>query len=430
MNIWEMPSTLVGLLGSGPEFEFSANLRIELTEDLDPAYLAQAVEKARERYPYFYVRMTTDEEGEPAIEDNPAPVVIRRGQEPPLLMSEECNGHIMAICYEGAVLWFCIHHAFTDGTGLSRYLQTVFYLYATEKYGLALDPTGIRLPGEPVLPAETDDPNASAASPAASGTKVLTPRGYGWHSAYTEEKKPTGFLFTIPEEVFVRYAKEQGGSPAVMPIAFMVKAIYAIHEDQRPINAMTLVDHRAAMGCPDFMGSCASPLFVTVPAEAREWDMKKLASELRAAVLAQAQTMVSPISEKAAPSPKAPSAKAPRLSAADKKALKAISRACIVGAEEDSSMTIACSYPGPIRLGKMDRLVKSVYNTVHPGAINNTFQFSVNAVSGNFYLVLNQRFASDVYAKQFAKELEKEGVPCTMSKIEPFFYAKTPDIQV
>ena len=57
-----------------------------------------------------------------------------------------------------------------------------------------------------------------------------------------------------------------------------------------------------------------------------------------------------------------------------------------------------------------------------------TFQLSVNAINGRFFIGLVQNFPSDVYAKQMVRELEKEGIRCTLSPSQPVIYAKTADI--
>ena len=68
---------------------------VALTEPVDGSALQEAVERLRERFPYFYVRVKLDGNNLIVV-PNDLPVVIRDTWEPILLCSAEANYPLLA----------------------------------------------------------------------------------------------------------------------------------------------------------------------------------------------------------------------------------------------------------------------------------------------------------------------------------------------
>ena len=427
-KITEMPSSLPGLMASGGKFHFSINTRMELTESINPVILEHAVEQARWRYPYYYTHLVR-EEGELLLEDNPAPVVVCSKPIPPMLLSEESNGHIQAFSCDGSILWHHIHHAFTDGKSLYQYLHTVMYLYFSEKYHRDFCSPGVHLPGEPILPEETIDPQLAFYPEIKEKLEneqlslQLPPPGFGWNSRYMNDSVPTVYYLTVPEDAFVRYSKDQDSSPATLPAVFMLRSVYAIHEEQLPVNAAIMANCRPALECSAFMGPCVSRVNITYPPKVRTWDIQKIATATRGAVILQ--TCQDSIRQKMLRNTLLPYIACHHRTGPEAKDMLA---GFFVPEVSDSSMTIGCSYPGAIEWGELNQFINSAYAQIDPGAGSMTFTITVSAVGGHFCLALSQNFSSDVYAKQFCEEMLTEGILCTCSGPYPIYYAKTADV--
>ena len=92
---------------------------------------------------------------------------------------------------------------------------------------------------------------------------------------------------------------------------------------------------------------------------------------------------------------------------------------------DDTTMIIGSTYPGPIRWGDLNKYMTSFYGFLDTRNNMSDFLICVFAINGQFCITVNQRFTSDVYVKQFAKELEKEGIPCTVSEMYPIIPTRT-----
>ncbi len=417
INIRQMPSTLTGLYSSGKEFHYTINLKIEMTEDIDGEVLAHAVEKTRMRYPYYFIRLVFLENGEIEVEENPASVIVRKIGPSLLLMSEESNYHIQMFEYEGRTLFFRIHHGFTDGRSLIKYMQTVMYLYVSEKYGIAPESPGVRLPGEKIPDAETEDPMLKLFEEVKNlpekeeAAEAVAADGRKWDKKYMENRGATAYFLTVPEDSFVKYSKDVDSSPATLPLVFMQKAVRSLHEEPLPIFVAAIADSKPFLHCEEFMGYCVQVTMLPLPEKTRDWTIEKTATAIRAAVILQTQEKV--MKEK--------SLEEARLVYKAITGKKEIKKEPLhnyyVQEFDDTTMIIGSTYPGPIRWGDLNQYITSFYAFLDTRNNMSDFLISVFAINGQFCITVNQRFTSDIYVKQFAKELEKEGISCTVSEI-------------
>ena len=127
-----------------PENPNTMGICVTLTKPINGAALQKAVERLRERFPYFYVRVKQDGNNLIVI-PNVLPVVIRDTWEPISLCSMEANYHLLSFKYEGNRLAAEISHSITDGAGFLPYVKSVLYCYLSDVTGKAFDPTGFRI---------------------------------------------------------------------------------------------------------------------------------------------------------------------------------------------------------------------------------------------------------------------------------------------
>lgn len=142
---------------SDPEHHSTMGAFLTLKDPVDGKILRFAVEAARTRFPYFYVRAAYGEKGAVPV-PNDLPMTVRNTWDPVRFNTEATNFHLAAWKYEGRRLAVEISHSLTDGAGLLPYVQSVLYLYLSKATGCFFDPAGFRLPGQPIPESETGNP--------------------------------------------------------------------------------------------------------------------------------------------------------------------------------------------------------------------------------------------------------------------------------
>ena len=141
------------------QFHYSMRLRVRMKDRVDPAVLRRSVNEAIERYPYFAVRVTLDEDGGFVLRRNNAEIAVLPVEgKTRELGSREVNGHLCFVEYRGRTIYFNISHAICGGQGVQPWVMTNVYQYVKNRYGVEPDAPGIRKPGEPLLPGEDTEP--------------------------------------------------------------------------------------------------------------------------------------------------------------------------------------------------------------------------------------------------------------------------------
>lgn len=398
---------------SNESFAFTFRMQLRLTHEVDGGVLRHAVDAAMLRYPYFALRAAVEDE-EIVLHDNPRPVVVKRGLEPVTLSSEESNEHLIALCYEGDTICFDVSHALMDGTGALPWVKTVLYYYLCEREGTQLDPTGIRLSGSEIPREEIDEPYPEDVPPDAAPFGMYKPV-----PAFRIPERRDGaqicYHVRIPENAFIRYSKEQDGSPATLTCVFLAKAIAALnpHRDLPIVGGMAL-NIRPALGKP-LAHHCHVPLLYLRYDDAKiGYSVDRLATCSRGMVMLQSQpenTMVLMNGYKRL----VPYLKS--LPYAQKRALMSRNSA----AAKDNC-TFSVSYVGRANWGALE----SYIDTAHIGcdASGLGIMIELMAANGGFDYCFMQEFEGDRYVRQFVAELEKEGIACELSGPYPLLFPK------
>ncbi|MBO4880021.1 MAG: hypothetical protein J5544_07140 [Clostridia bacterium] len=217
---------------------------VRLDREIQGTILEPVVQLAAARYPYLCVQVNRNGD-HCEIGSNIRPVPVFRGRKPLVLGSEAANGHYLAVGYEADRLYFDVSHNLCDTKGLVPFVQTVLYLYLQRAADHMPEPEGIRLPGQPLLEHEADDPYDSAEIPA-----ELTPL-YNWKFSdsfvpdrrYAEGPRRYTCLVKVPAEDYVRFFRTNDGSPVVLTSFFMKETIRRLFPERNGLPICLAIPH-------------------------------------------------------------------------------------------------------------------------------------------------------------------------------------------
>jgi len=94
-----------------------------LTEPVQGNMLRSAAEKAFRRFPYFARKVAVNKEGAYVFEPCPEPISVTPDDHIVRLGSEETNGLLFAVTYEGSNIYFSFAHNFCGACGMMRWLK-------------------------------------------------------------------------------------------------------------------------------------------------------------------------------------------------------------------------------------------------------------------------------------------------------------------
>lgn len=389
-------------------------LLLELKRPVEPGALKRAVDTAMRRYPYFAVKLVP-REGEwlQEIAHNDRPVVVRLGREAPVLGSESVNGHLLALGYEDNTIMVDLSHAITDGTGLMEFVKTLVYYYVHEAEGVWLPSEGVRTLETPITEEEVTDPYLHV--PPMESEPLLPKRELAPDSfrlaedGITPSNPGTMWRFRIGEDAFLRYSRDNDGSPATMFAVFLAKAIFRLHPElTRDVNIQLARNLRPGFGTPEAHHSLADAFTLRYPAKCRDWSVERLGGISRGMVYLNTDrdAMLARIHEQRALYDRLYAAK---------------------GAEEIATIfggslrdaVLRCgsvSYVGRRIPRAMDACIEGLYTTVGAGS---SLVLEINAVNGRFCCTLMQGFPEDTYIRAIERELRGEGIEVEIDAPEP-----------
>ena len=219
---------------------FTVRLDREVREEI----LGPAVQLAASRYPYLCVQVNRDAD-RCEVGFNPRPIPVFRGRKAPVLGSEAANGQVLAVGYEDDRMYFDVAHNLCDTKGLVPFVKTVLYLYLRRAADPMLDPAGIRLPGQPLLEHEAEDPYENLEIPA-----DLTPL-YTWKFSdsfvpdrrYAQGPRRYTCLVRVAAEEYVRFFRTNDGSPVVLTSYFLKETIRRLFPERNGLPICLAVPH-------------------------------------------------------------------------------------------------------------------------------------------------------------------------------------------
>lgn len=379
---------------SHPEHHNTMGAILSLKVPVDGEILRWAVDALRTRFPYFYVRVAY--RGEDAVTaPNDLPMTIRNTWEPIPFNTEAANFHLAAWKYAGHRLAFEISHALTDGAGVLPYVQSVLFLYLSRATGRAFDPTGFRLPGQPIPESETGNPFRDLDVDGAAGLYQKKPVPDFFRLTRGADRDKTVFCLKLDESQVIRYCRDFDGTPNVIVSVMLAKAARRLDPScEKTVTAMVCVNHKALLGNRDNYRCFVGAAFLDFP---RDRDLNDVQ---RACTMARGQLMLQAQPENAlweirqmkegllSPSPGIPLA------------------------------SICVSYLGGRSFGSLDPWIDEFYIMTSLSKMTDVL-CEITCVHHRFFLALMQPFASPDYLRCFLEELTSAGIAYEMLRSEP-----------
>jgi len=385
---------------------------VEMQDEVDEAILRHAVQKAKDRYPYFCVKVVRKNQ-ELMLEENNEEFVISQDDKNVVLGGTASNGHLLAFSYEKDRICFDCFHGLADSAGLHPLVRTVIYYYCQEKYDAALDPKGIHLAGENIPAEEIEEPFPEKVD------ENIKPAGRAERKqalCLAEESlcargTPVQFLLCIPESIFMKYSKSNDGSPATVLTLLLARAIDELHKDAaKPVIGGVVMNIRSGLGKPFAHHSLISQIFLEYKDRMKSMDTGTQATCMRGMTMLQKQdeNILSFVREnlrminymKTIPNIEG-----------KQKTMKQFTSLFY------NAATFKVSYVGRSSMGASEKYIKSIYTSIDLNGCG--IMLEINAVNGFFDIAFMQEWQEKVYFQAFVDQLIAEEIPFEFVGKEP-----------
>lgn len=381
---------------------YTMGASITLKEAIDGSLLHKSVEELRTRYPYFYIRPKY-EDNDLVVEHNPLPIVIRNSWEPIKLFSKEANYHFMSIKYEGNRLAIEAVHSISDGAGFLPYIKSLLFCYLTHKTGEKFEPDGFRLPNTTIKDAEISNPFNDNVIDAVQIDKPLNIEMvdfYKLRENISEEKNNWySFYLELPENEFIKFCKENGGTPNIAFSTFLAKAIRNVNpHTNKNITVSVALDCKSIMGNTENYRSFPYIALLNFSKEAEHTNLKDIFKNAKEQLSFQA-------------SPKSISyyLKMLKTGFEQMKPLPLQNKISLTQQSVNKQIsTVAVSYAKNGSFGPLDSYIQEIYYLAEPHVIDLICE--VACINQSFFLSFIQNFSSETIFQAFLKELESVGI--------------------
>ena len=397
---------------STPEIPFVMGITATLKEPIEGEKLEEAVERLRQRFPYFYVR--AEREGDDLYTvPNSLPVTVRNTWKPINLHSSEANYHVMAVKYEGRRMAVEISHAMTDGTGFLPYFKSLLYCYLSFKTGLKFNSDGFRLPGDEIPKTETEDPfpgldldHTELPIYQKQPTKDFIKFG---ETLPADARDRSIFYLKLPEDMVMRYCKSNDGSPNVLIASLFSKAARDVDQtSERPFVSIIAIDNKARLGNYDSYRQFAFTGFVDFPKKLNHEPLDRILTMARGQLILQTQ-----------PENALQTVKNSRDGFEQMKPLPLAQKAAIGRQVLGSHMaTTSISYVKSRSFGPLDEYIEEYYVLGEPSTAEVLCE--ITCINQCFFLAFSQVFKTEAFLNAFIGELGAIGIPCEIMRKEEY----------
>jgi len=234
---------------------------ITMNDPVDEECLQYAAELAMKRCCVLRLVVAADEERFYLKQNHKKPVVHKEDGRQHTVCTQENNGHMTWIGYDGCDIIAEFFHGVCDGRGMLPFLQLLVRAYCCRKYQIADDI--LRAP-------ETDeDPLKSMEGVRfIKQTEAQRLPGYTWKNALALEGRHIQaenacryYELTVDAAPFENYMRQTGSSRSAVFASFMNHAVATKHcvEDE-PVVAALAVDARRACEAEPTMQCCVSTI--------------------------------------------------------------------------------------------------------------------------------------------------------------------------
>ena len=414
------------LTWAGEEMSWTVRMTLKMRDSVDGDLLRQAVEQARQRYPYYQVKLDVkkDDAGTEyfVYEDNSEPWVVSEGEKPVQLIGPESNHHLLAFCYWDDCIAIDFFHCLTDGTGAYNILRTLLYEYCNRRYDVALSRANVRVVGDTISPTEWEDPAAQTKPdnlhpfPVPERKRCINLITQA-KTAVNEAVETVNIL--VEEQEMMKYVSSGDTSPATLVSLLLTRAIARLHPDMTegvPMVALA-INQRPALGCPQAGQTMAGSLRLTLNDEMRGMDLELQQTIFRGMVALQSNEDNVIEGFWQTQNTQDMFEKVPTLDGRHQAMAKAFSVAL-------SAASACVSYVGKANLGAAEQYVSEMYTEAYtPYALT----VEMSAVNGTFCISLMQRFADDNYLDAFLDELLQIGISYRIATRHPVTVAPIAD---
>ncbi len=276
-------------------FAYTIRVKVTMKEEIDCKVLKSALNVAIKRYPYLAVKVITQPDGAYDLLPNDAEVVvIRTGNNLPKLGSEEVNGHLVFLDYEGRDIYFNISHSLCGGHGSFPFVMTVIYQYVKEKYNVEPDAPNIRKPDSPLLENEMVEPTVDMLPDMPSSYKYAGKKPQMMIKDYLNgmynpfKRNPNYMEFAFRQKDIIELAQQNDFSVVSIFIILMAKALdKVLPEKCKVIGAETANCPLDQMGIDDAHADLLTHIFVDYDREMLSRDMGFLGTVTRGNIILQ-----------------------------------------------------------------------------------------------------------------------------------------------
>ncbi len=400
----------------------SYTIRFHLIMDrpVEPEKMRRALDRTAERYPYFRVTLKKNEAGY-YYEKNDAPVALLCTREAVTLNSEQTNGHIWAVCYDGDSLFIDIYHGRTDGTGAYFLIATLLYYYLKEQ-GADLDAAGIRTLDTPVSLQEVFDPLLEL--PLADLSKVrrapAPPAVSVMKASNLQRADAKGFItrLMIPEKAFIPFSRENDASPGIMICALLARAIRHVHPDlPESVTGGYVINARPMLHAGETFHNCTNRAVLEYSRKVESMPLTKQCTVFRGMTFLQsdedrvrkAMTLSGSLGKMILDIP-------------DMERRVRTARSMILGVLESTSYTV--SYVGKWKFPQLGEHIREFWLETPAGSFP---MIELSAVNGQLFVSIMQSYSERIYYNALLEELKAQGIPCTECGTDPI---RTADIRM
>ena len=380
---------------SDPEHHSTMGAILSLRDPVDGDILRWAVEEARARFPYFYVKPAY--RGDDLITvPNELPMTVRNTWEPIRFHSEASNYHLGAWKFEGRRLAFEISHSLTDGAGFLPYVKSTMFLYLAKATGQAFDPAGFCLPGDAIPESETGNPFKDLDADSAAGPlyqKKPIPDFFRLTDAGDTDK--TAFFVKLSEAEVMKYCRSYESSPSVLMSVVLAKAVRRWDpESDRTITVSVCIDRKAMLGVHHNYRMFVGEAVLDFPKNRETDDFDKACTIARGQLMLQAQ---------------------PENSLWEIRQMK---RKLPPPSPDIAQASICISYVNNRSFGPLDPYIEEQYIVTSLSKVTDIL-CEISCLNHNIFLAFLQPYSSDRYFRCFLQELGSAGISYEVLRSEP-----------
>ena len=387
-----------------------------LRDMVDGNLLQQAAQSALNRYPYYAMRCCADEEQFYLVPHH-APLAVLCTPDPVELGGEAANGYLLAVSYWQDVVWVNFFHGLADGNGALNFARTLLYYYCRARYNPQLQTGGIRVNGDPIPAAESENPYIAIMkgerilpSEEEIVVKVKPSPDQKVLNLHEDPRitltSPRTFRLRIAEAELMQYCKAQDGTPAVVFSLLLSRAVDKLNPDNdHAIVTGMSVNLRPALEAPLYPGSPITLAYLPYSEKLRHMPFTEQATIYRGRLILatdkeRLQAGIRNSAQLYRMIYQTPSLEGKRQLVHN------------VIARYKGASSFLVSYVGPAHLGPVEPYV--IEMQMQNDGVSGGITLEMMASGGAFFLEFVQEWEEELYFQSFCEELTSQGIEFTL----------------